>query len=461
MNSKVIDKIFWLKSKIFMKSKDTQTTEYNYPAGPDDLQRLTCKFRSSLEEWRDENNEPKLVEIDGENIPFLRASLTELLDYATEYTKKWKSRPEKQKEDFKHIWFIDCRGLYISNWLPDFNYAERDNTQDWAPVLFDYSVIDGCCLLFNSKVFLGYAHFFKTEFRGDVHLEQAQFNGEANFDHAVFSRDALFSECVFKSIKSSSFQQTTFSKRVDFSSTFFNRVPLFHETKLPQASSFHGAKFNKSASGLSQQDIHNEVIASRTLRQIAASYKSQQDEAMFFALEQRYYRKDCLALRLVWHKESMKTCLQGQQGLKDLSLLDTWKHWNYWSICWNRIEWIISGMYDWVSEYGSNPKRAVCKLIEINTVAFLFYYVFFSFGDSNFCLSESASLLAQKYPAIFFTLQNLLNPSAIVSYKTMVVANNPFIALLAIIQFFSTYIILILAALAIRTKFQKGGGGDK
>jgi len=422
------------------------------------LQLLTCKFRSSLEEWRDENNSLKLAEIDGENKPLLRVSVIELLDYATEYTKKWKLIPEKQKEDFKHIWYIDCRGLYISNWLPDFNYVDRDHTQDWAPVQFDYSVIDGCCLLFNSKVFLGYAHFFKTEFRGDVHFEQAQFNGEVNFDHADFSRDALFSECEFKFNKSASFQQTTFSKRVDFLNASFNRVPLFHETKLPQASSFHGAKFNKSGSGLSQQDIHQEVIASRTLRQIAASYKSQQDEAMFFALEQRYYRKDCLALRLVWHKESMKTCLQGQQGLKDLSLLDTWKHWNYWSIRRNLIEWFISGMYDWVSEYGSNPNQAVWRLIDINVVAFLLYYAFFTFGDSDFSVSESASHLAQQYPTFFFTLQNILNPSAIVSYKTMVVSNNLFIAILAIIQFFSTYIVLILTALAIRTKFQKGGG---
>lgn len=392
--------------------------------------------------------------------PLLCASVTEILDYATEYTKKWKSIPKQQKEDSKHILFIDCRGLYISS-LPDFSYAERDNIREFAPIQFDYSVFDGCCLLFNNKIFRGYAHFFKTKFHGDAHFEQAQFNGEANFDHAAFSRDALFSECLFKSTKSSLFQQTTFSKRVDFSNASFNRVPLFHETKLPQASSFHGAKFNKSGNGLSQQDIHQEVIASRTLRQIAASYKSQQDEAMFFALEQRYYRKDCLALRLVWHKESMKSCLQGQQGLKDLSLLDTWKHWNYWSIRRNLIEWLISGLYDWVSEYGSNPNQAVLRLININAVAFLLYYAFFTFGDSDFYLSESASQLAQQYPTFFFTLQNLLNPSAIVSYKTMVVANNLFIAILAIIQFFSTYIILILAALAIRTKFQKGGGGDK
>lgn len=444
-----------------MKSKHAQAAKNNYIAGPTSLEVLTNEFRTSLNEWPDEKtNEPRLIEFGGKMQPLLCASVTEILDYATEYTKKWKSIPKQQKEDSKHILFIDCRALYISS-LPDFSYAERDNIREFAPIQFDYSVFDGCCLLFNNKIFRGYAHFFKTKFHGDAHFEQAQFNGEANFDCADFARDALFSECEFKSLKSASFKKTTFSKRVDFSNVSFNRVPLFHETKFLQASSFHGAKFNKSGSGLSQLELHQEFMASRTLRQIAASYKGQQDEAMFFALEQRYYRKNCLELRLVWHKESMKTCLQGKQGLKDLLLCDTWKHWNHWAIRWNFIEWIISGLYDWISEYGSNPTQAVCRVIYINLVAFIFYYIFFAFDTSTFDLSTKASILAQQCPASFFWLQNLLNPSAIVSSTAMVVVNNRFVAFLAIIQSFGTYIILALAALAIKTKYQKGGGGDK
>jgi len=276
-----------------MESNDAQSTHKNYLAGPDELQRLTTQFRSNLKERY--SSPQKFVEIDGERKRLLYASITEVLDYAMEYTKMWIATPNEEKKLFKDIWFIDCRGLYVSNSPLDItNYAEHDNIQDLAPVQFDYSVINGCCLLFNKRIFLSYAHFFKTEFRGDVNFEQAQFNGEANFDHAVFSRDALFSECVFKSIKSSSFQKTTFSKRVDFSNTTFYRVPLFHETKLPQASSFNGAKFNKSGSGLSQQEIHQELIASRSLRQIAASYKGQQDEAMFFALDSD------ITVRFVW-----------------------------------------------------------------------------------------------------------------------------------------------------------------
>ncbi len=444
-----------------MKSKTEPTEKNNYIAGPDSLQHLTDKFRDSLKKWQDtETNEPRLIEFGGKSQPLLCASVTEILDYATEYTKKWTSIPNQQKEDFKHIWFIDCRGLYVSSEL-DFNYDQRESCPDFAPIQFDYSVFDVRCLLFNNRTFLGYAHFFKTEFRGDAHFEQAQFNDETNFDSAIFAREALFSECEFKSVKSASFQQTTFTKRVDFSNTSFERVPLFHETKLPQASSFRGAKFNKSGKGLSQLELYQEFMASRTLRQIAASYKGQQDEAMFFALEQRYYRKNCLELRLVWHRESDKTRLQGKQGLKDLFLFDTWKHWKHWAFRWDFIEWIISGLYDWISEYGSNPTRALCRVININLVALIFYYAFFTFDSSAFDLSKKASILAQQCPASFFWLQNLLNPSAIVSSTAMVVVNNQLVAILAIIQSFGTYIMLALAALAIKTKYQKGGGGDK
>jgi len=456
-------------NRIFMKSKDTQMTQKNYLGSPDKLQCLTGKFRSSLKERRDEKNEPTLISIDGEIKPLLCASITEVLDYALEYTKMWRPIPDEQKEDFKHDWFIDCRGLYISYTVLDFNDAERENTRDWAPVQFDHSVIIGSCFLFVGRVFIGYAYFYSVEFLDDAHFNESQFHREVNFDYAVFSRAAFFSECEFKFNKGASFQQTTFSRRVDFANACFNRVPLFHETKLPQASSFHGAKFNKEGSGLFQHDIHEDVIALRTLRQIAASYKGQQDEAKFFALEQRYYRKVCFALRLVWHKESAKVPQQDQQGLKDLLMRetrqDTWQHRNYWSIRCNLVEWFISCFYDWITEYGSNPSRAVGWLLAINAVAWSLYLNVCTFGECSlnpdFCLSKDASIFAQHQPALFFVLQNLFNPSAIVSYKALVIANNPFMLVLAIFQFCSTYIVLILTALAIRARFQKGGGGDK
>lgn len=433
----------------------------NYLAGPDKLQLLTAKFRSGLKEFGDAT---RIVEIDGERKQLLCASITEVLNYAMEYTKLWMPIPDEQKEDFKRDWFIDCRGLYISNSPLDIiDSAELGSIRDWAPVKFDNSVVFASWYLFIGKVFHGYADFYGVEFMGDTHFNEAQFNEEVNFDKAAFSREALFSDCKFK--REASFQQTTFLRRVDFANAHFNRAPIFHDTKLPQGSSFNGATFKKAGRELSQKDIYHEIIAFRTLRQIAASYRGQQDEAMFFALEQRYYRKVCLALRLVWQKESAKTCQQGQQGLKDLLMLDTWRHWKYWSICCKPIDWFMSLVYDFVSEYGSNPSQPVVWVVAINVTAWCFYHVF-AFGDcanfnSDFCLSSDASVFAKQQPAFYFALQNLLNPSAFASNKTLVIANNPYMVGLAIFQFCSTYIVLLLAALAIRTRFQKGGGGDK
>lgn len=421
-----------------MKTKKPQPLKNNYLSGPDELQCLTNRFRSNLKEWcneNNENNEIKTVEIDGETKPLMMASISEVLNYAMEYTNKWKPIPDQNKEDFKHIWFIDCRGLYIDISPSDFLNIESESTEFWAPVQFDHSVISDNYHLFVRKKFLGYAHFHDVKFLCDIHFNKSKFHGEVNFDKARFTREALFSDCEFLSNKGASFQYALFSRRADFTNARFNRTPVFHDTKLPQASSFDGATFTPIGEKLPQKEIQNEIIALRTLRQIAASYKDQKDEAKFFALEQRHYRKLCLAPRLEWKK------------------------WRAWPIRWSFIEWLISGAYDCISEYGSSPKRSISLLLFFNVAIFFIYHFAFLFGDcinSDFCLYKDASIFAQQNPAFYFALQNLFNASTV---KTAIIVNNKYMLFLGIFQFIVSYLILVLAALAIRTRFQKGGGG--
>lgn len=444
-----------------MKNKKSNETR-NYIAGPDNLQILTYKFRSSLKEWRDEQGETKTVLIDGKDTPILEASYAEILGYFKEYTEQWMLADTKSREDFKHVWFIDCRGLYVTDSRPNLLDAEQ-NINFLAPVQFDYSAISGNFYLFVRKKFLGEASFFKVSFLDDIHFDEARFCGDVNFEKATFGREVFFSDCEFESQKGASFQQALFSKRVDFSNASFQRAPIFHETNIPQASSFNGAKFNETGKGLSQRAMRQEILALRTLKQLAASYKGQQDEILFFALEQRYTRKLCLALRLVWKKESDKTILQGQQGLNDLFVLDTWhwRSWKYWSIRWNFIEWLISWLYDFVSEYGRNPVRPLYAVVVVNIAAFFIFWLAFVFGDSSdcassdFCFTKDASMLAQQHPALYLTLQNLISSSVV---KTGIIINNIYMLFLGIFQYISTYLILILSALAIKNRFQKGGG---
>lgn len=101
-----------------MKNKKSSEPR-NYIAGPDKLQTLTYKFRSNLKAWRDEKGEIKTVLIDGDEKPLLMASYAEISKYSKEYTDHWMSADTESKEDFKNIWFIDCRGLYVTNFPSD------------------------------------------------------------------------------------------------------------------------------------------------------------------------------------------------------------------------------------------------------------------------------------------------------------------------------------------------------
>ncbi len=440
-----------------MKDQDTQN---NYQSGLDELQLLTQKFRSGLEEWRDENNEPKLVNFGGKDNPLLKATVLEVFKYAKEFTELWKPIPEQQKNDFKRQWFIDCRGLSISSPLPELITCNSEFNQSWAPVEFDYSEIHDNYLLFTQKIFLGDASFYDVKFFRDIRFDETKFNGEVNFDNTHFYREAYFVNCEFCFNKGASFQRATFSRRADFTFAIFYRAPIFHETKLPQGSSFTGARFQNLGNDKYQRDFQKEIVALRTLRELAVSYKGQQDEAKFFALEQRYYRKVFLSLRLEWKNESYKTSRQGKLGFNDLLDSDTWqpstfRYWKYFFVRWTPIEWLISLGYDWISEYGSNANRAVSWLLGINIVLPL---IFIGADFTGYCKFEidHEFLCSEKCPALVFALQNIFTPLDIFSDKSLVVASDIFIQVLAGIQFLGTYLILILTALAIRTRFQKG-----
>ncbi len=269
-----------------MKNKKSNEPR-NYIAGPDSLQTQTYNFRSSLKEWRNEQGETKTVLIDGADKPLLMASYAEILRYFKEYTEQWMLADTKSKEDFKHVWFIDCRGLYVTFSPPNLSDAEQ-NIKFLAPVQFDYSTISGNFYLFVGKKFLGEASFFKVR--------------------------------------------------------------------------------------------------------------------------------------------------------------------------WDCVEWLISWLYDFISEYGSSPVRPLCSVVVVNIVVFCIFYVAFLFGDchnSDFCLLKDASMFAQQHPVFYLTLQNLISSSVV---KAGIFVNNQYMIFLGVLQYVFTYLILILSALAIKNRFQKGGG---
>jgi len=417
------------------------------------LRQLTEDFRSNLSELLDSDGKPKLVKIDGIAKPLLRANGYKLQNYIEEYTGIWIEQSDEMKREMNRHWFIDCRGLYIDGGYHSSKY------KFFAPIAFDYSEIN-TDWLFRGKIFTDFASFVEVKFIHDADFSDVEFRKKAIFDRASFSGNIIFSHVKFFGL--ASFQRITdILGSVDFSNTYFHRAPLFHESKLPQGTSFDEAIFDVTKGNSSQKDISDDARAFRTLKQIAVSYKGQQDEADFFALEQKARRIAFLAPHLVW---SYATSWEDRKnGLRDLFDSYSWQKYNlpYWSIRWNPIEWFISLAYDWVSGYGRHPDRALSWFIIFNAVITLLYHYVFIFSDNlstaDYYTSQTATtIFANQYPALCFTLQNLLSPSAVVSYKALIVVNNPLMLFLAVVQSSFSYIILVLLALAIRARFQKG-----
>lgn len=419
----------------------------------DKLWSLTETFRKNLDRWTDSEGKTIAIEIDGKATFIYHADSMAVRNYAKEYTKIWTEQSEMMKEEMKRLWFIDCRGLYI-----DENIWSSNKFRDWAPVKFDFSIFADVRNLLSEQFFLGFASFVETKFIGDADFTGSQFRDLAFFDCASFSKNLFFSKVKFAA--TASFQRLdSISGGVDFSNASFGRAPLFHESKLPQGTSFDETTFDIKHGSLLQNEISDDARAFRTLKQVAANYRGQQDEADFFALEQRTRRIAFLAPHLNWKRDPWG---EHKRGLRDLFVLETWRGWNDWSIRCHPVDWLISLGYDWFSGYGRFPGKALACLLTVNLMAIGVYRYVFHFGScvvtdyhvSNITNTSFTHLRA----AIFFGLQNVVNPASILSDKSLITASNPLMIFLAIVQFSMSYVLLLLFALAVRARFQKGGG---
>jgi hypothetical protein len=429
------------------------------------LKLLTKAFRSALLPWKDGNGNTRSVTVKGEQKLLLCADAALVKQYASEYTEIWKSQSDMMKTEMVNHWYIDCRWLYIEE---GFSYKRRE----WAPVRFDHAVID-CYQHFSDHTFLDNVSFHHVQFMNHAIFEAATFEKIVNFDGATFLNGADFSNACFKG-QASCQRITTSGGILNFSNARFERAPVFHETKLPQGSAFDRTKFPTKFRRLSQAEAEQETRAFRTLKQAAASYRGQQDEAEFFALEQNARRIAFLAPHLVWKENSWRG---HKSGLADLFGRHAWYHFREWRLSFSPLEWFISLLYNWISGYGRSPSRAIFCFAVANLVAFSVFLFMFEFGACSkridYC-STSAIISApssiaptwpwhkEMSPPAHLVIQNLLNPSGLVSEKALISVHDPLLLVISIVQFAASYLILFLVALAVRTKFQKGsGGGDK
>lgn len=144
------------------------------------------------------------------------------------------------------------------------------------------------------------AVFNDSRFTGDVHFQESDFNFLARFENVLFDGYVCFdrygaatlpySECFkFVSFKNShfsqgvSFQNRHFSETTDFSGCRFLKAPQFHGARLHQDTNFAGSKFPDTSSEYA-------APAYRTLKLAMEDVRAREEEANFYALEQKSLR---------------------------------------------------------------------------------------------------------------------------------------------------------------------------
>jgi uncharacterized protein YjbI with pentapeptide repeats len=321
-------------------------------------------------------------------------------------------------EEFNHA-FI-CQSAYFGGYVSFVDFIFNDQ------VYFDYTV-------FNERADFSRAIFRKTaDFNSSIFHENAIFVRAEFFSLALFSNSirpvsnipehhrklffkdgehkspeltsAIFTKAQFHS--SSNFINRRFLNSATFYETVFNQAPNFHGCDLPQGTTFRDAEFD----GVETSDAPENY---RTLKIKSRELGNALDEAHFFALEQRSRR------------------------------IQT-KKWSW--------DWVISTLYDFVSEYGQNPVKPLRHLVEV----FFIFIVVYVFMAVIFIPTEAHPEFADIFS---FSMVQTVQPFSIWSAKTASLFSwidcHPILwKLIGNLQSIFSWSCITLSLLALRRRFK-------
>ena len=280
-----------------------------------------------------------------------------------------------------------------------------------------------------------------------VNLGSSDFNGIEIVD-TVIQQGADFrsSKASFFFVTGSVFQGETrfqkaeFSGRTTISARFF-KFPEFFDSKLSDETRVEGIDYDpkQSLKSLAKVDgrkiLEGDLLAIRHLRIHAQHKRWLREEVKFFAEEQRVERK--------------------------LLTLPS-----------RSIEFAISWIYDKASGYGASVTAAVSAFVLFNLAACLLFHALLSLGTVDLpapfagyrigLLSDSIqveNVSFSSYRGVVLGLQNVFNPLALFSGKSLVTVHSPCALSISLFQIVGSLALLALLILAIKTRFQRGSGG--
>jgi hypothetical protein len=187
----------------------------------------------------------------------------------------------------------------------------------------------------------------ETRFDGSVNLRAISANAALRLERCVFS-NAL----VIDAVKDHEYGY------LNLEGSVFHHVPLFNVSRLPQATSFHGAKFVGKATEAESAPSH------RYLRVKFSENHDREQEGEFYAWEKRCHRKS-LPRKTKWFARG------------------------------------VSAFYDWTSAYGKSYERAFAFFFLIQVVFGLGY----SIASGRFQIPGAIDATA-----IAFTLAQVARP---------------------------------------------------
>ena len=210
---------------------------------------------------------------------------------------------------------------------------------------------------FSEAAFSRGANFGEAAFSRAANFGEATFSGNANFREAAFSSDAYFSgaadfsggadeEAPSRKFRIADFADVVFKGRADFfnrrfldtarfTKTIFHVAPEFHNAELRQDTDFTGATFEDTSK-------EHAARAYRTLKLAMGNIGARNEEAMFYALEQKSLR------------DSMDKSLRNLMSNKG-------------------FVWLLTLLYERTADYGRSVVRPLGWLVGV-TVVFWFCY---------------------------------------------------------------------------------------
>lgn len=236
-----------------------------------------------------------------------------------------------------------------------------------------------------------------------------------------------------------SFRESRIKLIATFDDCKFVLPPDFHDVSAPSETAFlhteYGLAKDKKRSEvfITNKQIMNDTPGRfRALRLAMKKAGAQHEEAEFFAQELRSRRRAALS------SES--------------------------HIRMDMAEITISWLYDQISAFGTSIWRALLSFILWN---FAFWWVFYIF-EIFFCNNKQCFLINKnleskifsEHPALTIAMQNALNPLSIFASNAFINANSITLLALSLLQSIGSVGIAALLLLAIKGRFQRGGGGS-